>query len=194
MYAFFAAHAAFEHTPYPPTPFHPRQGGKGSLTATLGFVAPGALLRSHGRQCVPSPWLRGCGRRDLGSVARGNGGRFAARWGGKDSAEVGAVGHAVGRVMACVRVRELGAFARAGERAAPRSQRAKPSAFTTTAGSPMRATKCAAQRLVINSVAGALQSNRYSAPLSALARVERGWGIGGELNTLRQRNTTGENT
>ena len=173
----FAAHAAFEHTPYPPAPFHPRQGGKGSLTATLGFVAPDALLRSHGCHCVVAPRFRGCGRRALVAVACANGGRVAAR--------VRGTGIGVSDGI-CALVRS------SGERAAPRLLRARPSAFTTTAGSPTQAPTSAAQRTARNSVFGAQPPNRLLAPLSALARVERGWGIGGELNTSRQRNITGE--
>ena len=193
MVAFFAGRAAFQHTPYPPAPFHPRQGGKGSLTATLGFVAPGALLRSHGCHCVFAPRFRGCGRRALGSVARANGGRFAACVRGSERGAV--VGVTGARIVARPRCKELGLVGCAqGARSAPRLMRAKPLVFTTTAGSPMRATKCAARRLAIHSVAGAPQSNRYSAPLSALARVERGWGIGGVFKRSAGHKSTGENT
>jgi hypothetical protein len=169
----FAALAAFEHTPYPPTPFHPRQGGKGGLTATWDFVAPNALLRSQGRHCSFVQRLLVNGRRDLAAAACANGERVAAR----------------------VRCKELGVVARAqGERAAPRWLRANPFASTTTAGSPTLAPTSATQPHARSTVFGAQSPNRYSAPLSALARVERGWGIGGELNTSRQRKITGENT
>jgi hypothetical protein len=141
------AHAAFLHTPYPPTPFHPRQGGKGSLTATFDFVAPNALLRSHVCHYFFVPRFHASGRRNLGSVARAIGGRAAAR-----------------------------------------SGRTGASAFATTADSPIQAPHCAAQRTARNSVFGAQPPNRLLAPLSALARVERGWGIGGELNRSAGKN------
>jgi hypothetical protein len=173
----FAARAVFEHTPYPPTPFHPRQGGKGSLTATLDVVAPGALLRSHGRHCFFSPRSQTYGRRDLGSVARANGGHVAAR--------VRGTGIGV-RDGNCVLMRT------SGERAAPRSVRASPSAFTTTAGSPTLAPISAVQPHAPNSVFGAQPPNRLLAPLSALARVERGWGIGGVFKANRKCTTSGD--
>jgi hypothetical protein len=163
----FAAHAAFLHTPYPPTPFHPRQGGKGSSTAIFDFVAPGALLRSQGCHCPCAPRRIAYGRSGFVVVCRANGGRVATRARCKQH-----------RVVACA----------PGERAAPRSLRTKTSAFTTTGGSPMRAPKHAAQPHARNSLFGAQPPNRYSAPLSALARVERGWGIGGELNRSAGKN------
>ena len=173
----FASHPAFEHTPYPPAPFHPRQGGKGSLTATLDFVAPGALLSSHGCHCVFAPRFQTCGRRDLGSVAGANGGRVVARLRGKG------IGVSAG---ICAFVRS------SGERAAPRLVRTSPSAFPTTAGFPMQASTSTAQRTARNSVSGAQPPNRLLAPLSALARVERGWGIGGVFKANRKCTTSGD--
>jgi hypothetical protein len=177
----FAARAAFEHTPYPPTPFHPRQGGKGSLTATFDFVAPGALLRSHGCHCLRVPRFFGYGRNDIVALPRGNGGRGAARVRGMD------VGVCI-RTSTSTSVRVGRGACPHRERAAPRRFRANPFANTTTAGSPMRAPKHAALPHARNSAIGAPPPNRYSAPLSALARVERGWGIGGELNRSAGKN------
>ncbi len=169
-----AAPAVFEHTPYPPPPFHPRQGGKGSLTATFDCVAPNALLRSQGCHCVFAQRFRGYGRRALVAIACANGGRVAARMRGS---EPGAAAYAERR--------DLGAIARAnGGRAAARSVRTNARAFTTTAGSPTPAPTSATQPHSGSTVFGAQPPNRLLAPLSALARVERGWGIGGEFKAI----------
>ena len=153
-----AAPAAFLHTPYPPTPFHPRQGGKGGLTAQFGRGTPTALLRAQGSHCFFALRFQANGRRARDAVALANGGRNAAR-----------------------------------------SGHTRTFALTTTAGSPTPESTSATQRSASNSVFGAKPPNWLFAPLSALARVERGWGIGGELKTPRselalhrQRNITGE--
>jgi hypothetical protein len=137
-----AAPAAFLHTPYPPTPFHPRQGGKGGLTAQFGRGAPTALLRAQGRHCFFALRFQANGRRARDAVALANGGRVAAR-----------------------------------------SGRTRTFALTTTASSPTPESTSATRPHACSTVFGAQRPNRLLAPLSALARVERGWGIGGELNS-----------
>jgi hypothetical protein len=77
----FFSVAALLHTPYPPTPFHPRQGGKGSLTTLFDVVAPNALLRSQGCHGCYARRLCANGRSGRVAIARANGGRVAARSG-----------------------------------------------------------------------------------------------------------------
>ena len=161
MLSFFvgpvAAPAAFV-PPLSPNPFPPPPGRKGEPTATFGYCAPNTWLQPEGRHCHRTPRLQTCSRREHDAVARVNGGRLAAR---VRSKEFG--------VVACIN----------GGRTAARSVRATSFASTTTAGSPTQAPTNAAQPPSRNSLFGAQPPNRYSAPLSALARVERGWGIGG---------------
>jgi hypothetical protein len=167
----FAAHALFV-PPLSPNPSRPA-GREGSSTATFDRGAPNGLLRSQGRHCYRARRRIAYGRSGFVVVCRANGERVATRARCKKY-----------RVAACA----------PGERAAPRSVRTKSFVLTTTAGSPTQAPTHAAQPHARNSLFGAQPPNRYSAPLSALARVERGWGIGGVLSTSRQRKHTGENT